>query len=108
MNKTKTINVAKDFTRYPAGRYLADGPFSGERFRDEFLIPALRDPNTVIVVQLDGARGLASSFLEEAFGGLVRAGFQPTQLIKQLQLESQDISLIHEILQYIQQETGQQ
>ncbi len=36
------------------------------------LVPAL-EQNTVIEVILDGAEGYGSSFLEEAFGGLVRA-----------------------------------
>ena len=98
---TVTINIARQFSRYPAGRYKADGPYSGETFREDFLIPQLRQADTRIVVQLDGARGLASSFLEEAFGGLVRAGFAPKQLRDRLVLESKDASLIHEIQEYI-------
>lgn len=98
---TVTINIASQFSRYPAGRYKADGPYSGEAFRDDFLIPKLRQSDTRIVVQLDGARGLASSFLEEAFGGLVRAGFGPELLHDRLVLESNDASLINEIEEYI-------
>lgn len=52
-----------------------DGPGSGEAFRDDVLIPALtraRDADTVLVVDLDGVAGLPTSFLEEAFGGLLR------------------------------------
>ena len=69
------INVATDFTRYPGGRYRQDGDFSGEEFRDDVLVPALRKAratSTRVVVVLDGATGYPSSFLEEAFGGLVR------------------------------------
>jgi hypothetical protein len=98
---TVTINIASQFSRYPAGRYKADGPYSGEAFRDDFLIPQLRQPDTRVVIQLDGARGLASSFLEEAFGGLVRAGFDSRQLHDRLVLESKDASLINEIEEYI-------
>lgn len=65
------INIAEEFTRSPAGRYLADGPYSGERFRDVLLVPAL-ERSRVVKVILDGAYGYGSSFLEEAFGGLVR------------------------------------
>ena len=36
------INLGKQFGRYPAGRYLADGPYNGQKFREEFLIPALK------------------------------------------------------------------
>lgn len=69
------INVAEDFSRYPGGRYRDDGEHSGEEFRDDFLVPALelaRANNGKVVVVLDGVTGYPSSFLEEAFGGLVR------------------------------------
>lgn len=72
-----TIVVARDFSRYPGGRYKADGEFSGEAFREEKLLPALREAEAVdarVVVDIDGAAGYPSSFLEEAFGGLVREG----------------------------------
>ncbi len=65
------INIARDFSRFPAGRYVSDGPYSGEAFRNDHLLPALKDAHKVIV-ELDGARGYGSSFLEEAFGGAVR------------------------------------
>ena len=69
--KTKKINLGKDFSDTPLGRVPTDGPFSGERFRKEFLVPALRD-NDRVIVQLDDIEGCGSSFLDEAFGGLVR------------------------------------
>lgn len=69
----KTINIAKDFSPSPAGRFPNDGPYNGERFRDEFLAPALRGSGDVTVI-LDGVSGFGSSFLEEAFGGLIRTG----------------------------------
>jgi len=70
----KIISIATDFSRYPAGRTRADGPYSGELFRTKMLEPALAAGDH-LVVNFDGARGYGSSFLEEAFGGLVRAGF---------------------------------
>lgn len=65
----KKINIAKDFSKFPSGRYRADGDFSGERLREEFLLPALKS-NDIVEIELDGVNGYASSFLEEAFGGL--------------------------------------
>jgi hypothetical protein len=76
-------SIAKQFTRTPAGRYKVDGPYSGERFREEVLLPVLESGNQ-IAVDLDGAVGFGSSFLEEAFGGLVRAGVPESDLKKRL------------------------
>ena len=68
---TIVLNIAKYFSRSPAGRYITDGPFSGQAFREDLLVPALLK-SEFVEVQLDGALGFGSSFLEEAFGGLVR------------------------------------
>ncbi|TIR17567.1 MAG: DUF4325 domain-containing protein [Mesorhizobium sp.] len=67
----RTIRVADEFSATPGGRYLSDGPFSGEDFRERILIPALNEGSPVTVV-LDGTRGYPSSFLDEAFAGLAR------------------------------------
>lgn len=64
------IRVA-EFTRSPGGRHKQRSSHSGEEFRDDVLIPALKRGGKISVV-LDGVRGYGSSFLEEAFGGLVR------------------------------------
>jgi hypothetical protein len=98
---TKVINVAKDFSRYPVGRFVADGPYSGEKFRNQFLLPALSASGSMVVVELDGARGYGSSFLEEAFGGLVRAGLTGKDILARVRLETSDKSLEEEIRGYI-------
>ena len=67
---TVLLNVAKDFSRYPGGRYRAKSRNSGEDFRERLLLPALRAGDVTVV--LDGVRGYGSSFLEEVFGGAVR------------------------------------
>ena len=33
------INIAQDFSNTPGGRYKVNGPYSGEEFRDNILIP---------------------------------------------------------------------
>lgn len=84
--KIRTINVASQFSRYPGGRFRTDGHYSAQRFRDDLLVPALFAVSEVRV-ELDGTLGYASSFLEEAFGGLVRVcGFRAEQLRKSLRL----------------------
>lgn len=70
-----TIRVA-DHAPTPGGRFVSDGPFSGEWFREEYLNPALAKAilsGGQVVVELDGTSGYGSSFLEEAFGGLFRS-----------------------------------
>lgn len=66
-----TITIAKDFSKFPAGRFREDGKASGAAFRDDLLVAPLRKEERVLVV-FDGVAGFGSSFLEEAFGGLVR------------------------------------
>ncbi|MGI2185712.1 STAS-like domain-containing protein [Shewanella oncorhynchi] len=97
----KIINVS-DFTKYPGPRYIELGPNSGEAFRKEVLKPAL-DENDLVQVNLDNVFGYGSSFLEEAFGGLVRAGVSPTKMKKLLlHLQSNDDPyLIEEITEYV-------
>lgn len=95
------VNIARDFSEFPFGRYDAHGPFNGSKFRQERLIGPLK-AGEVVRVELAGARGLAASFLEEAFGGLVREGFSVPALERQLIIQSSvDPSLKDEIWFYI-------
>lgn len=91
---TKLISIANDFSRYPAGRTDHDSPVSGQKFRTAVLLPKLRDAdenNDCVVVSLDGVRSYGSSFLEEAFGGLVRKeGYSKLKLKKILFIEYND------------------
>ncbi len=77
-----------DFAHSPGGRYIADGPYSGELFRERVLVPKLAEAKNKgehLTVELDGTSGYAASFLEEAFGGLVRTGhFRKDELEKLL------------------------
>lgn len=96
-----TIKVAEQFSRYPAGRFIADGPFSGEYFRTKFLEPPLRRKEE-LTVDMDGARGYGSSFLEEAFGGLVRKGIAKNFIKDKIKILAESSSLKAEILDYIE------
>ncbi|WP_110968340.1 STAS-like domain-containing protein [Pseudomonas huaxiensis] len=100
------IKISQDFSEYPAGRYRADGDFSGEVFREDLLIPELMSSD-IVEVNFDGSMGYGSSFLEEAFGGLVRLKkFTKESLHQKLKLKySEDPFLIHEIWHYIDSAT---
>lgn len=67
---TYTINVTKDFGRKPYGRYAEDGEWNGGKFR-VLLAEKLRE-NEYVHVNLDGYNRYGRSFLDEAFGGLIR------------------------------------
>ena len=78
--KTVKINIAEDYTQYPGGRYPNDGEGNGESFRAKFLVPVL-DAGDRAEIILDGTQGYPSSFLEEAFGGLVRLGYDVEKVL---------------------------
>ncbi|MCI8749408.1 MAG: STAS-like domain-containing protein [Lachnospiraceae bacterium] len=70
-----TIQICKDFSDTPGGRYICEGEYSGEKFREELLLPKYNeaeDKGEKLRVEFDGCYGFGTSFLEEAFGGLVR------------------------------------
>jgi hypothetical protein len=86
----KLIKIATDYSDTPLGRYPEDGRFNGERFREDFLVPALRN-NDLVTIDLDDVEGYGSSFLEESFGGLVREGhFTAQDLRRKLQIKFSD------------------
>ena len=105
---TKTIAIARDFSKFPAGRFHEDGDASGAAFRD-LLVEALRN-NARVEVVFDGVAGFGSSFLEEAFGGLVRESqMEKSFLDEHLHLRADDPDLndfIHLAKRYIE-EAGQ-
>lgn len=67
------ISIAKDFSITPGGRYIKEGQFSGEEFRESMLIPKFLEAtknNEKLIIDTDGAYGYPPSFLDESFGGL--------------------------------------
>lgn len=100
MNEAFELSVAKDFSKFPAGRFTGDGPFPGEKFRAQ--LAAALEKYQGVTVLLDGTVGYGSSFLEEAFGGLVRVhGWTAEKLRSKLRIVSSDQSLEKEVWFYI-------
>jgi len=95
------INVAEQFTKLPGARYKNLGPSSGEEFRERFLVDPLRKGYTVVVC-LDGVRGYGSSFLEEAFGGVVRElGLDIPDALARIKIETKMKSWALDVEEYI-------
>lgn len=97
------INIGKDFSNTPGARHKTDGPFSGEQFREELLEKYFEDKkdNSPITIVLDETEGYATSFLEEAFGGLARK-YTKKRCLERLRFISEDKLLIDEIKNYIE------
>jgi hypothetical protein len=90
--KTIYLNVANDFSRTPGPRFHTEGKYSGEEFREKILKrlfqQAISDGAT-LHIDLDGGYGYATSFLEEAFGGLARE-FPADQVLRTLSFKSEE------------------
>lgn len=110
-----TITIAKDFSLTPGPRFINEGDFSGEFFRNSILEPkfleAVKEKKKVIV-NLDGTLGYGPSFLEESFGGLVRKLSKGLEDAKKLEaqklvegtikiISTEEDYLIEEIKEYI-------
>src|SRR5579864_9303882 len=99
------LNIAAEFTTFPGPRKRTEGEYSGEQFLDELLRPkflAAREAQTTLSVNLDGAAGYPTSFLEEAFGGLARE-FGSKAVLERLDLTCNDEPYLKdEIRKYIE------
>lgn len=101
------ISISQKFSDVPAGRFLSDGNWTGQKFREELLVPALKEASKTnpVIVNINDVEGYGSSFLEEAFGGLIREeGYTKEQLDEILQIETNEIFEVYKniILQHIE------
>lgn len=98
--------VAQKFSKTPGPRTVIEGSHSGELFRKSYLHPLMdrlvKDKKR-IVLDLDGTAGYGTSFLEEAFGGLIREdGFDKKTIKKHIELKSDEEDyLIDDIEHYM-------
>lgn len=100
------INIAKDFSKTPGARYYTEGDFSGQEFREKLLRPKFLETQKSgekLIINFDGGYGYPTSFLEEAFGGLVRE-FGSKEVLNGIELISEDEpSLVDEVITYIKE-----
>ena len=69
------IKISTDFSEIPSGRSAVEGEHSGEEFRDTLLVLKYEEAeqkDDILEIDFDDCYGFGTSFLEEAFGGLVR------------------------------------
>lgn len=69
------IKVVKEFSNSPGGRTKEQSEFSGEEFREQMLLPKIREAQKLketLLIDLDGTYGYSVCFIDEVFGGLVR------------------------------------
>ena len=90
------ISIAKDFSKFPIGKSRVDGPHSGQAFLEDYLLPKLREATAEnpLIIDLDDTIGLTASFLEAAFGGLVKKGYKKSDLEKILRLVTTQPSFV--------------
>jgi len=96
----KTIKIATEFSETPLGRYQTDGDFNGTKFREDLLCPALTT-NDKVIVDIDDVEGYGSSFLDEAFGGLVRKGHFTAAALKNkltIQYHRPEFEMYHDLV----------
>lgn len=97
-------SISKSYTDTPGPRYESEGSFSGENFRNEVLLGLINEAkqkHEKIRIDLDGGYGYPTSFLEEAFGGLVRTT-QDSKILELFEFKSdEEPTLIDEITSYI-------
>lgn len=98
----KIYKIATEFTDAPGPRYKHEGPKSGQEFREDVLLRFLQGAESVLI-DLDGVEGYGSSFLEEAFGGLVREHrIGRDTILQRLKFKSdEDSAYIDQIQRYI-------
>jgi hypothetical protein len=92
MAEAVRVSICSDFNERPGGRFPWEGPNSGEEFREKVLVHRYRearDSGANLIVDLDGTSGYASSFLEEAFGGMIRKRYaEKDDLLRRLTILS--------------------
>lgn len=109
--KTITIDVGKDFSNIPQGRFYSDlSPSSGEAFREELLWPKIQElgeGEKILIILDNDVEGYGSSFLVEGFAGIVKYGYMTAEkLISILELQNTDDDFDFfkkKIIQYIKE-----
>ena len=84
----KKVKIADQFSRYPMGRTLEDGPDNGERFFEEYLAAQISNQLKTVIV-FDGVRAFGSSFLDQVFNVIpTRLGIRRHDFVRLIEVEA--------------------
>jgi len=91
--------------QFQGPRYKELGDASGEEFRDEFLLPWLNSliGNDPAIIDFAGTRVFSPSFLEESFGGAVRADNKNREKLNSVSFLNIDQIWLEKLLKYIKE-----
>ncbi len=102
-----TIKIAYDYTTTPGVRESEEGDYSGEEFLSRILLPKFKQAlseKKKVFIDLDDTAGYATSFLEAAFGGLVREYKDWKIVLANLEFKSKDDPFLEgDITEYIKE-----
>lgn len=103
LHKDNVLNIVRDFSEYPGGRYKLHGKYSGEELRELIICRLKENPKETLIIEMDGTYGYPPSFLEETFGGLIRAlpEVPAADIINSLSLKSSRLRYKENILEYM-------
>ena len=100
-----SIKICRDFSDTPGGRLKEEGEFSGELFRDTILIEKYEEAeqsNDILEIDFDDCYGVGTSFLEEAFGGLVRKYHKHDILKRLIIIATEDETIPDNIRKFVE------
>lgn len=98
MDNNIKIVIAKDFSDTPGARYKTDGPFSGEQFLEEILLPKFKEAikkDCFVEIYLDDVWGYPSSFISGSFGKLAK-DYTSEEVLTHIKLISESDPLLVE------------
>ncbi|VVP59079.1 hypothetical protein PS838_05985 [Pseudomonas fluorescens] len=107
MSNSREVDISVgEFSKTPYGRYEIDGKSNGSAFRDNILAPAFKNPDidrvNVYLDTVDDGYEYGSSFLEEAFVGLVRkCNIDASIVRKKLNLITEHNDYLIEVNEYL-------
>lgn len=84
--------VRTEFSTTPGGRWKKLGPNSGEEFYESLLEVKFKEACNMddeLLIDLDGAIGYPSSFIDQSFGKLAR-DYGSEEVLKRIKFKSED------------------